>query len=202
MENDMPGGMAGAVIHIECKIADRHCIAIFQPAIRLKTFRMHPIFAAIIAELRDPETILFMRAFNGHAELLGKNSRLATMIEVPMGEKDFLNRHTVLRSGGFQLIEIAARIRKGSAHRFGAPDQAAILLQRRHRNDRGFHGHCFGHAAHVALPAPICNDLALLSQGNQAEAWQAFLGLPYRRHKPCNISNIPNGFLICPKIAV
>ena len=140
MENNMAGRVAGAVIHIECKIADRYRIAILQPTIRLKRFRIHPVFAAIIAELRNPEAILLMRAFNGHAEFPGQNSRLAAMIKVAMGEEDFLNRHAVLRSSSFELVEITTRISKGTAHSFSAPDQAAILLQRRHRNNRGFHG--------------------------------------------------------------
>ena len=36
-----------------------------------------------------------------------------------------------------QLVEIAARIGEGAPHRFGAPDERAILLQRSHRDDRG-----------------------------------------------------------------
>jgi hypothetical protein len=64
-----------------------------------------------------------------------------------MGKEDFLDSDALLRCGILQLIKVAAWISEGAAHGFGAPDQAAILLQRCDGNDGGFERH---YALHVA----------------------------------------------------
>ncbi len=66
----MAGRVAGAVNDVEGQLANRHCVAMDEPTVGLKCLGMHAPFAAIIAQLRDPEAIIFMRAFNRHAELL------------------------------------------------------------------------------------------------------------------------------------
>src|SRR5262245_60314467 len=59
------------------------------------------------------------------------------MVDVTMGQQDLLDRHAGLCRRRFQTIEVAARIDEGAQHRFGAPQQGAILLQWGDRDDRG-----------------------------------------------------------------
>ena len=77
-----------------------------------------------------------MRAFDRYTQFLGHHAGLAAVVDMAMGQQDFLDRRPGLRRGGLQFVEVAARIDKGSGHRLGAPQQGAILLKRRDRNDR------------------------------------------------------------------
>jgi hypothetical protein len=57
------------------------------------------------------------------------------MIDMAVGQQDLLDRHPGLSSCSFQPGQIAARIDERCAHRRSAPEQGAILLQRRNRDD-------------------------------------------------------------------
>lgn len=61
------------------------------------------------------------------------------MIEMPVGDEQFFQSHACFGNTLFQLVEITTRINQRTLHRLGAPNQRAILLQWRNRNDRGFH---------------------------------------------------------------
>ena len=82
MENDMSGRVAGAVNDIKRQIADGYSVAVDQPAVRLKTMRLHAITRAVIVELIDPETVVLMRAFNLQAQFLRQNPRLPAMVKM------------------------------------------------------------------------------------------------------------------------
>ena len=59
------------------------------------------------------------------------------MVDMAVGEQDLLDRHPVLAAAAFSRSRSPPGSVKAPLHRLGAPDQAAILLQRRHRDDRG-----------------------------------------------------------------
>ena len=83
-----------------------------------------------------------MRAFNGHAETLREHPGAAAMIEMAVGNEQLLDSDAVLIGDGHQPFELVAGIDEGAAHGLGAPEQGAILLERRDRDDdrlkRGF----------------------------------------------------------------
>ena len=79
------------------------------------------------------------------------------MVDMAVGQQDLLDRDSGLRRRRLEPRQVAARIDERAAHRLGAPDQRAILLQRRHRNDRRaqrrlahFHGSA-GRGCEVAI---------------------------------------------------
>lgn len=80
-----------------------------------------------------------MRAFDGQAQLVRQHARLPAMIEMTVRDEDFLQRHAGFRDARLELVQIAARIDQRGLHRLGAPDQRAVLLQRRNRQDCGLH---------------------------------------------------------------
>jgi len=104
-------------------------------------------------EAGDPETVGLVGPFDRYAKLLGEDLRRAAMINVAVGEQDLLDRHPRLRFRRAQPREIAAGIGEGAAHRLCAPDQAAILLQRRHRDD-GDPERRFAHGRAYRLSTP------------------------------------------------
>ena len=136
--------------HIEFQLAHRHLIAILEPTIRLESMRFHVPARTVVIKLRDPEPVLLVRAFNRHAHFLGKHTRHAAVVEMAMGDENLLQRHPGLFQRLTQLGQVPPGIDKGTAHRPGAPQERAILLERRDRNDphphRTFVG-SFGHAA-------------------------------------------------------
>ena len=77
---------------------------------------------------------------------------LPAMVEMTVSDEDLFQGHPRFGDGGFEFIKITARIGQRRLHGFGAPDQRAILLKRRHRQDRGAHrGRGFvGHAYEMA----------------------------------------------------
>ena len=99
------------------------------------------------------------------------------MVDMAVGEQDLLDRHTFCAGRRLQPVEIAAGIGEGAPHRPGAPDQAAILLERRHRDDHGAKrrfGHCRrdGSAAAKLQPAasPVRGPRMALSHLQRLEA--------------------------------
>ena len=69
------------------------------------------------------------------------------MIDMAVGDEQFLDGHAIVGGNLLQPIKIAARIGKGAAHGFRAPYQGAILLERRDRHDDGLQGRLGCHAA-------------------------------------------------------
>src|SRR6187401_3297461 len=57
------------------------------------------------------------------------------MVDMAVGEQDLLDGDAGLADCLTQLRQVAAGIDEGAAHGHGAPDQAAILLQRGHRDN-------------------------------------------------------------------
>ena len=146
--------VARAMDHVELKLTHRYLVTIKQPAVRLERFGMHAPAFAVIIELGNPEPVFLMRAFDRYAQLFGQNSGLPAVIEVPMRDEQLFNRHAALLNRGLQPVEIATRIDQRALHRFGAPDQRAILLERGDGHDAHAHrrfGFGIGHETDLAL---------------------------------------------------
>ncbi len=138
MEDNVAGGVAGAVPHIEHKLADCHLVAVEQPAIGREGGGAGD--AILCADLRrhvDPEFVVRVGAFDRHTKTLGEHAGEAAMVDMAVRHQQLLDRHLVLGRHLQQMIEIAAGIGEGTAHGFRAPDQGAVLLQRGDGNDDG-----------------------------------------------------------------
>ncbi len=100
-----------------------------------------------------------VRAFDGNAHLLGKDSGLAAMVHVAVSDEDLLQRHSGLLQRLLEPVEIAAGIDQRALHRFRAPDQRAVLLESRDRHDADAHRKLggFAHAGEMAAAARDCN---------------------------------------------
>src|SRR5690348_3593769 len=130
MEDHVAGSMAGTMADLELQFADAHLITIQEPARGLERSAGDSISCAILGQTLDPEAILLIGSFYRDAELLGKDSGTSAMVYVAVGEEDLLDRHARLICRGPQSRQVAAGIDEGSLHRFGAPQQGAILLER------------------------------------------------------------------------
>ena len=137
MKDDVPRRVAGAMPHLERELADLDLVAVVQPAARFEGAADDPVFGAVGAQLLDPEAILFVRALDRDAQLFGENPGSPAMIDVAVGQQDLLERHAGLVGRGLEPGQVAARIDERAAHCRGAPQQGAVLLQRRDRDDRG-----------------------------------------------------------------
>src|SRR4051812_41609782 len=136
MEDDVARRVAGAVAHVEGEVADVRGVAIVQPSRRLEGPTGDAVLHPVLFEPFDPEAVLLMRTLDWHAEFVGEDASAAAMIDMAVGEQDLFDCDPGLLSRRFQPREISARIDERTAHRCRAPDERAILLQRRDRNDR------------------------------------------------------------------
>src|SRR4051794_3024664 len=88
-----------------------------------------------------------MRSFDWNAEFFRENTGRAAMVDMTVGEEDFLDCDARLLGGRLEARQVAPGIDECAAHRLRAPDEAAVLLQWSDRNDRGFQRrltHCAG----------------------------------------------------------
>ena len=74
VEDDVAGRVAWAVADVERQLADRHRVAVTEPAVGLERLAVDAVFAAVILEPRDPEAVVFVRPLDRHAELLGEDA--------------------------------------------------------------------------------------------------------------------------------
>ena len=69
VEDNVPGGVPGAVAHAECQFSDRHRIAIDQPAVGHEWLPGDAVAGAILRQPVDPEQIVLVRPFDRQAKL-------------------------------------------------------------------------------------------------------------------------------------
>ena len=140
VEDDVAGRVARAMVHVEAERADRHGVAVHQPAVRFEHLAADAVIAAVILQPRDPEAVRLVRPFDRHAELVAEDLGRAAMVDMAVGEEDLLDLHLVLRRRRLQPVEVAAGIGEGALHRLGAPEEGGVLLERRDGHDDGLEG--------------------------------------------------------------
>src|SRR3546814_6441192 len=96
MEYYMTWRVAGAVYHVERQIADGNLVAIIQPAIRFENRSINSIAAAVFPQPGNPEAIRLMRAFYGHTEFLRQRAGFSAMVNMAVGNENFLDLHAML----------------------------------------------------------------------------------------------------------
>src|SRR3546814_11837920 len=65
---------------IEGQVADRHRIAVVQPAVGFERLAAHPEAGTVLAQPLDPETVVLVRPLDRHAKLLREHARLPAMV--------------------------------------------------------------------------------------------------------------------------
>ena len=88
-----------------------------------------------------------MRPLDGHPQPPGQHGGLSAVVDVAVGEENFLNDHPGLRGDGLQVIDVAAWVDKCRAARLGTGDQGAVLRKGRDRQDLKFHADIIAEAA-------------------------------------------------------
>ncbi len=82
-----------------------------------------------------------MRALDRHAEPLLELGRAAGVIDMAVGQKNLLGRDAGLLDRRKDAREIAARVDDRGAIAGVAPEDRAVLLERRHGDDGGAQRH-------------------------------------------------------------
>src|SRR6185369_4177954 len=136
VEDDMARRVAGAVADVQRQLADGHLVSVDKPAGGRERPTGDAVILAVLVQPSDPEDVVLVRAFDLDVQFLRENPGAAAMVDVAVRQQDLLDRHADLARGRLQARQVSARIDERPAHRLRAPDQAAILLQRSHRNDR------------------------------------------------------------------
>src|SRR3546814_13690948 len=106
-------------------LADRHRIAVVQPAVGFERLAAHPEACTVLAQPLDPETVVLVRPLDRHAKLLREHARLPAMVHMAVGDEDLLDRHSRLLHRILVLVEVAAGIDEGRLVGLGAPEQGA-----------------------------------------------------------------------------
>src|SRR3546814_18175404 len=126
MKPDMPRRMPRAMDDIDLEIADRHHIAVDQPAVGLERFADHAETRAILRELLDPEPVVLVRPLDRHAEFLREHPRLPAMVHMAMGDEDLLDLDPGPLPRFLPLGPVTAGIAAARLFPRGAPHQGAI----------------------------------------------------------------------------
>src|SRR3546814_17223512 len=85
VEDDMARRVAGAMIDVEREVADRHLVAVLQPAVGFEAFAVDAISRAVLAQPVDPEAVGFLGSFDRHDQRAGEDPRLARMLADRVG---------------------------------------------------------------------------------------------------------------------
>src|SRR5581483_10184024 len=143
-EHDVTGRVAGAMMNGKTLRADRDLVAIDEPAVGRKGSAMvHAEAVALRRQLIDPERVLALGPFHGDGETRGEIGDGPGVIEVPMRHQHLLDDDVALLGDGENPLELAAGIDDGGALRLATPNERAILLKGRHRNDDALErSHC------------------------------------------------------------
>src|SRR3546814_18459436 len=97
----------------EGQVADRHRIAVVQPAVGFERLTAHPEAGTVLAQPLVPETVVLVRPLDRHAKLLREHARLHAMVKMAVGEEELLDRHTRLLHRILLLAGCAAVITEG-----------------------------------------------------------------------------------------
>ena len=135
MKNDVARRVARTMANLKKKFANSDLIAIDKPACRLEGLAEDAIFGAVGGQPVDPVTISFMRTLDRDAEVTGKDSGTSAMVDMAVGEEDLFNCNASRSGCVLETIKVSAWIDERAQHRSGAPEQSAILLERRNRNN-------------------------------------------------------------------
>ncbi len=127
----MAGCVAWAVAHLQSVRAQRHGVAVVQPAggrerLGLGETKHH----ALLGQAVDPELVARVRPDDGQVEPARQLARAAGVIDMRMREPDLLELEAELFNVRKQSVKIAAGINDRGLLAVLVPDQGAVLLKR------------------------------------------------------------------------
>jgi hypothetical protein len=111
-----------------------------------------------VGEALEEEAVGAMRSLDRDAEPVPQFGGAARVIDMAVGEQDLLHCHARLGDRVGDAIEVAARIDDGGPLRRLAPQEGAVLLERRDRDDDG---------------AQVVHGRAASSDGGESRIWRA-----------------------------
>src|ERR1700730_4337185 len=144
--------MAGAMQDVEAQLADRDPVALMKPAVRRKiAHACHAKPRAAHHYIVEQEFVGHVRAFDRHLERVAQLGGAADMIDMAVGQPDLLHSDVRLLDRGLNFRNVAAGVDHHGFPGGLAPDQGAVLLEQRHRDDDGAgFGLGFGFLGHVS----------------------------------------------------
>src|SRR5579872_1215260 len=130
--------VTGAVQNIEVQFADANLIVFLEPAVwsevaHTRNAKAHPARHHII----EQELVGDMRALDSHFERIAQFRRASHMVDMAVGQPDFIDRDAGLLDRGLNLRNVATGIDHDRLHARGTPQQGAVLLEQRDRDDDG-----------------------------------------------------------------
>lgn len=138
--DQMAGGMARAVQDLQRLGADRDRIAGLQPARRREGQQIgQSEHLRLHGQRIEQEGVRAVRADDRQAERRGQLGGAAYMVHMAMGEQDLCGSGAERAHGGEDALHLAARVDDGGVAGFGTAEDAAVLLQRRDRDDLKVH---------------------------------------------------------------
>ena len=135
-EHHVPGGVTGTVQHVEAVLAERHAVALAQPAIRRHVAHGEAVGAPLLLQPLQQELVALVRPLDRHvAQPFAQFIGAAGMIQMAVGQPDALNRHAGLLDRPHDPIHVAAGIHHDRLLAGIIPQHRAVLLERRDRDD-------------------------------------------------------------------
>ena len=166
-KNHMTGGVAGAVAHVEGEFADGDLVAVLKPAGWCERAGLGDNLAVMVLDqLVDPKLVLALRPFDRHAMALLKGVGGAGVIDMAVGDENFLQPQVIGRQLFVNPVQLTAGIDRRRLFGRLTPDQRTILLVRGVRNNDRFQHRAFLAAAPGVAPwDDICPITPYLSRG-------------------------------------
>jgi hypothetical protein len=147
--------MAGAMQDVESQFADLGLVTFVEPAIRREIAHVgHAEIRAAFDDMIEHVLVGDMRPDDRHLERVAQFGGPADMVDVTMGQPDLLHRDAGLFDRREDLRDVPAGIDNDATPGGFVPEQRAVLLKRRHRDNGGarfrslflFHGAFFAYA--------------------------------------------------------
>ena len=123
--------------HVQHKVADPHLIAFLEPAIGLHIARTRTARtrAQNLDHMIEQKLVGAVRPLDGDAELFLEVGRRADMVDMPMGYQNAFDLHLGFGDRALDIRKVAARIDDRAPVVRLVPDERAILLKRRYRDN-------------------------------------------------------------------
>jgi hypothetical protein len=128
--------LKNTTLPVEGQLADRHLLSLVEPAIRREI--AHPGHAEARAaghDIVEQEFVGEMRALDRHLQRVAQLGRAADMVDMAVGQPDLFHGDVGLLDRGLNFRNVAAGVDHDGLFGGFAPDQGAVLLEQRHRDD-------------------------------------------------------------------
>lgn len=128
--------VAWAVKHIQMVVAEPDVLSLFQPLPGAKGGGWRkPEHCCLVCQAVEQKGIFQVGPEYGCIKQGGQGGGRAHMVQMTMGEEDGTHPDALTLDFGQQTLDLAAGVDHHRLGRVGAPDQGAVLLERRDRQD-------------------------------------------------------------------